>query len=409
MDSAPKITAAPGLAWRHRKTGWEARWICRHDLSERGFTPKSQRIWFGTTPNETQTAYIQSRCQALQAEMLVWGRGGLPVVSGFDGTWRGLIDCYRSDKHSPYRKLRYRTRIFYNKLCDRIMSEFGDQLVRDTKPREVREWHDGMAEAGKIPMGHAVIGMIRTIVYFGASILEDDDCALLAGKLKMMRFPMGKPRKESLSAEQAILIRKGAHEVGRPSIALAQAFQFDCMFRQKDVIGEWVPFSEADKSEVLWGNNKWLRGIRWSEIDDTLVLRHVTSKRQKEVEIDLKNAAMVLEELDLIFPGWGRDRNVLPRTGPIIVSDYHGVPWGGVEFSRQWRMIANRMGIPKTVRNMDSRSGAITEALAAGASLDSVRKMATHSDVQMTQRYSRGDAEAAAEVMQLRIASRNKG
>ena len=57
---------------------------------------------------------------------------------------------------------------------------------------------------------------------------------------------------------------------------------------------------------------------------------------------------------------------------------------------------------------MDTRSGAITEAAAAGADMEKVRKAATHSNVAQTQNYSRDDAKATAEVMALRVARRNK-
>ncbi|MER2251489.1 hypothetical protein ABS772_16340 [Methylorubrum podarium] len=36
-----------------------------------------------------------------------------------------------------------------------------------------------------------------------------------------------------------VALRAAAHEVGRPSIALAVTLQFDLGLRQKDVIGEW--------------------------------------------------------------------------------------------------------------------------------------------------------------------------
>ena len=40
--------------------------------------------------------------------------------------------------------------------------------------------------------------------------------------------------------------------------------------------------------------------------------------------------------------------------------------------------------------------------------MDAVRKSATHSNSSMTQRYSRGDAEAVSNVLQHRAAHRNK-
>jgi hypothetical protein len=74
-------------------------------------------------------------------------------------------------------------------------------------------------------------------------------------------------------ADQVTLIRAEAHRRGFPSIALAQAIQFECIFRQKDVIGEWVPVAEPGTSEIVHespngGTKKWLRGIRWSEVDE---------------------------------------------------------------------------------------------------------------------------------------------
>jgi hypothetical protein len=38
--------------------------------------------------------------------------------------------------------------------------------------------------------------------------------------------------------------------MGWHSIALAQAIQFDCALRQKDVIGEWVPESEPGEPKL---------------------------------------------------------------------------------------------------------------------------------------------------------------
>jgi hypothetical protein len=85
--------------------------------------------------------------------------------------------------------------------------------------------------------------------------------------------------KNNLIFQQFTRVRAAAHKVGWFSIALAQAFQFDLMLRQKDVIGEWVPIDEPSVSDVVSPMGKWVLGLRWSEIDDDLILRHVTSNR----------------------------------------------------------------------------------------------------------------------------------
>jgi hypothetical protein len=405
----PKIENAPGLTWRPRKNGWEARWQCRTDLAQRGYAIKSVGIWVGAEPpTDLETMTIQDRCNSLQAEMLVWGRDGLPQVSEFKGTVKSLIDCYQTDRDSPFRKLRYETRRFYRQLCKRIEADFGETLVADIKARQILHWHAGIKDEGKIAMAHALVGMFRTLCSFGSTFLEDDGCAKLSGVLSNMRFEMPKPRNERLTAEQAVLIRAQAHKAGWHSIAFAQALQFELFLRQKDVIGEWVPISEnAPITDVLDGNNKWLRGIRWEEIDGTLRLTHITSKRQKLVDPDLKLAPMVMEELALIY-GQGFTRADLPASGPIIINEKNGRPWLANEFRRWWRKIAKDAGVPVTVRNMDSRAGAISESTDAGADLEHVRHAATHSDIGMTQRYSRGSQDKVAGVMEKRVAHRNK-
>jgi hypothetical protein len=396
--SPPKIDNAPGLVWKPRKAGWEARWQARTDLVLRGFTPKSARLWTGTEPSEAERAWIIDRCAALQTEMLVWGRGGIPQASSFTGTLASLIACYETDKDSPYRKLRYKTRGNYDSLTRRIGRDHGGLDLGQIKARDFLRWHEEWTCDGHTAMGHSLMGMLRTLFNFGATILEGEECERLSSVLHKMRFKMGQPRNERITADQASAVRAMAHTMGLHSLALAQAFQFECILRQKDVIGEWVPITEPGVSDVIAGNAKWLRGLRWEEIDGGLILRHVTSKRGKPIEAPLTSAPMVLEEFKRI--------GTLPNSGPVIVSETTGIPWTAHEFRRQWRKVARACGIPDKVFNMDSRAGAISEATDAGADLEHVRHAATHGDISMTQRYSRAGAEKTANVMRIRAEHR---
>jgi hypothetical protein len=326
-------------------------------------------------------------------------------------TMRKLIKCYRTDRDSPYQKLRYATRLHYDVLCKRIKKDMGDLCLSSIKARELKHWNESVVAVGHLPMSHALIGMVRTLVNFGATILENEECERLAAMLHKMRFPMAKPRKERLTADQAILIREEAHRAGRPSIALAQAIQFEGMLRQKDCIGEWVPLAEPGLSDVCVDGMKWLRGIRWEEIDADFVLVHVTSKRQKEITIDLKLAPMVVEELERAMGSdavGGLQRHHFPASGPIIWSEASEIPWIAGEYRRWWRKLARKAGIPDSIRSMDTRAGAISEATDAGADLEHVRHAATHSDISMTQKYSRGSEDKVAGVQRRRAEHRNK-
>lgn len=416
--SHPRITDAPGHIWRKHARGWECRWQARTDLVAKGFTPKSKQLFVGEEPTETEIAFIQDTCRRLQDEMLIFGRGDLPVVSQFDGSLRSLINCYQTDPDSSYHKLRFGVRENTDRLLRRLAAERGDEDLGDINGRTILAWHKVWTDNGKkISMGAAFVGQIRTLFSFGASILESSECDRLCTLMSRQRFEGTRSRKVSLSAEQADAVRyKARLHFGWPSLSLAQAFQFECTLRQRDVIGEWVPLSEPGVSSVISNGKKWLRGITWQEIDENMILRHVTSKKQKETEVDLKLAPMVLEELRELLGGQPvidevtkkPNRHLLPASGPIVICEINGWPWTAAEYRRKWRKVAKECGIPNNVWNMDSRSGAISEAIAAGVPLEMVRHAATHSDIAQTQQYDRVQAKATAKVMKARIENRNK-
>jgi hypothetical protein len=314
-----------------------------------------------------------------------------------------LITSYRTDAASAYHKLRYATRTHYDGLLRRIEADLGSKEIGEIKTRDLILTHQAWTLRG-VPMSHALIGMLRTLCSYGNVILEDDACVRLSVRLSAMRFPMAKPRSSRIVAAQVVAIRDKARSLGLYSIAQAQAFQFDCMFRQRDVIGEYIPVTEPGESDVIDNGYKWLRGIRWDAIDANMTLRHTTSKRQKDVEIDLTLAPMVMAELK--FDYLIMERHRLPASGPVIVSEATGLPYDAWEFRRLWRYVARSVGVPDETFNMDSRAGAISEATDAGASLELVRHAATHSDVSTTARYSRGSTDKIAEVMKLRAEKR---
>jgi hypothetical protein len=278
------------------------------------------------------------------------GRSDAPTEQPSDtiGTISGLIERYKSDDRSAYIGLRFQTRKYYDSLMKRLLNDFEPETsLADIKQADIQRAYDKWIEGGKLAMAHSLITMLRQMVNFGAQHVEDRDCQRLSVVLKNMRFKIEKPRTETMTPEMATKIREVAHQKGFHSIALAQAFQFDCQLHQKDVIGEWVPIAEPGTSEIKDGGQKWLRGIRWSEIDDNLILRHTTSKRRTEIEIDLRKCRMVREELERL-----KER---PRSGPVIICERTDIPWRSHYFRQRWREIAEEAGVPENVRNTDSR------------------------------------------------------
>jgi hypothetical protein len=270
-----------------------------------------------------------------------------------DGSVANLANRYLNDKRSPYPKLRYRTRQHYRSLIKRIVLDCGEEKIADLKAQNIQLLYEGWTISGA-PMARALIGMFRMMINFGTTI-QEADCERLSGIMHNMRFKkIDEPRNDKmLTVNQAARIIKKAHEMGLHSIALAQAFQFDCMLRQRDVIGEWVPNSEDGVSVVTYRNEKWLRGIRWSEIDGNLILRHTTSKKLESIEVNLRDAPLVMAEFARI-PEFARN-GTLPQSGPVIVSEQSGRPYTGWAFRMLWRKMADAADIPKDVKNMDSR------------------------------------------------------
>jgi hypothetical protein len=226
-------------------------------------------------------------------------------------------------------------------------------------------WYKRWTNGNKIAIGRAFVTQLRALFSHGFLYLEDTDCARLLQIIDRMRFEGTKSRAIRMTSAHAESIRAKAKEVGYFSIALAQAFQFELLMRQKDVIGDWIPKAETtQKLDYRYRELVWIDGLRWEEIDDQFMLRHRTTARERKIEVDLKRAPMVFEELSTLAefltekPLSEIRRRDLPASGPLIICETSARPWVGAKFRSKWRALADLAGVPASVRNMDSRAGA---------------------------------------------------
>jgi hypothetical protein len=279
-----------------------------------------------------------------------------PKPLAIDGSMASLVHIYRTDERSPFLQIRYKTREHYSVLIKRIVTDCGDGTLAELKAQDIQRLYEAWIERGN-SIAHHLVTMLRMLFGFGATILQDRECERLSVILHNMRFKFGKPLTVRLTAEHVAAIIGKAHEMRVHSIALAQALQFDCRLRQKDVIGEWVPGSEPGLSDVVKGSDKWIHGIRWSEIDKDLVLRHMPSIGGKPVELRLTQAPMVMAEFDRIRKLQG----ALPQSGPVIIYEKTKRPYLEHQFRRMWRIVAMAAGVPKEVKNMGSRARPILD------------------------------------------------
>lgn len=309
---------------------------------------------------------------------------------------RKLINRYQKEPLSRWHGLRYATQQNHCNLLRQIDRRYGHVKLHKIKGRTLLKWHAEWLgpEGAKYSAARAFIKKIRVLFGFGLTILDDKECKRIRQIMSAMRFPGAPRRKQRVTAAQAIAIRAAAWRIGRGSVALAQGIQFEIMLRQKDTIGEYLPRRLPEGGPgIEVGDEKWVRGLLWSEIDDDLILRHQTSKTDKPVVVDLKLAPMVVEDLraDGIVSGRGGFRLLKRLEGPVIASETTGLPYPAFEFRRLWRSIARDAGVPDNVFNMDSRAGGITEAFDSGAAPDFIRSAATHSELATTQGYNRGE------------------
>jgi hypothetical protein len=407
MDK-PKIEGAPGLVWRPRKNAWVATWQARSDLIKLGFMPKTAQLMeFTKTPTETEAKHIKAKCERLQSEMLMFSRAGEFVVPEGVRTVRELINKYQTDTASRHGKKRYWTRRNHESVLKKIVTTHGDEQIADIRFKTLVNWHDEWSEQGqKLTTGHSCMSLLRSSFAFGMSILEDRECERVLPLFRELRLETGgEAREEAITAEQVIAHRAKCRETGYFSMALAQAFQFDCMFRQKDVIGEWIPLDEREVSDVIHRRRKlkWVRGLRWEMISDDFILTKVTSKKGKKISIDLKLCPMVMEDLRILIAFLGGK----PAKGPVVVLESTAQPYSAEFFRQTWRKVARICKIPDNVQNRDSRAGAISEATEAGAELEHVKHAATHSNINMTERYSRLKDKKIRNVQLIRLEKRN--
>lgn len=398
MDK-PHIPDAPGLAWRPRKNAWAATWIA----SKKGFKPATRQIGvFDHQPNEAEAHVVRAACVRLQEEMY-----GVMPDSQDDGTVRGLIKCYQTDPDSRYHGIEYDGRRQTNSMLRRIDNLIGHRKLADISGRAIKRLYETIrypTEGRDIkPTAHAAMTAFRAVLSFGVMFEIDPNCGRIKTILSEMKFEKGKARTEAMTFRQCEAIIAAAHAAGMPSIALAQALQFDLRARQRDIIGQWVPLREPGLTDITHRGRKWRRGLRWEEISAAMFLSHPASKTGKPIDRDLTLYPMIMAELDKI----PADK----RNGPVIICELTGRPWKQNNFRDHWRRIATSAGVPEEVYNMDSRAGGITETIEVTGNLEAARKEADHSDPKQTAKYSRRKQKAidetAAKVVDFR--AKNKG
>ena len=389
--------SAPGLKLMRRRSGHvDCYWVPFPTAKKKGYPLKTVAL-HGDPNDPLDFVRMADHCRRLQAEMLQWLDGSKTVGSQFErGTVGWVCEAFELDEDSPFRETRHATQLFYVRYLKIIKETVGKKHLAGIIGRDLRRWQKEWLECMGERSAYACVQTIRRVMRYGGADLGDKACRELAAIFRDVEFSAPKSRKVRPTYEQIVSLREAAYEAGRPSIALASFLQFDLGLRQKDVIGEWVPGQGGIERQ----GKRWQWGLTWDHIDVEWNLRKPTSKSNGEMEAEhpITDYPDTLRELQRI----PKDR----RIGPVILDEKTGKPYSASNFSRVFRKIADAAGWPKGLFNMDSRAGAVSEALNAGAEATDVMRAATHQKLSTTMIYNRETIEQSSRVAQIRVAKR---
>ncbi len=288
MVSKPKVANAPGLELIQKADGsFYPLWRASREGAREGYFPKSMRLDFDVHDPETQDG-IRHACQREQAALEQWfaDRVRAPAVAE---TLKGLSRLYQTHEASTFRKVKFNTRQTYIYELRMIESSIGERRLERITASDFVRWHREAVESvegGGIRKAQSLLKRLRAIISFGI-VAEIDACHRLVRILDQMRFATPSRRRVVMTYDTSVAIIAKAHEMGRPSVALAQALQFETGLRQADVVGLWAPRSKNEKARFSTGLLKWDSGLCWEDIGGDMVLVLDTSKTGSTVTHDL--------------------------------------------------------------------------------------------------------------------------
>lgn len=408
-----EMGGTPGLVWRKKAKGSTPYWRPPAWYAPDGVKPEHVNL----SNLIDDPAALAAKCRSLQADALAWKAGVRDHVGSFDGTLGQIIQKYLADPDSTFFALRPGSRHPYKHYAGHLAHELGDVRIDEVTGIHLKRWHDEWSRGGEnLAASKMRRAVLDAAISFAIMSSRPGSAELRAAtelrsvlKTANRKIPNPKRRESTVTADDVVLLRRAAHEGGRPSMALAYALVFETTLRLWDVLGQWWPHDAPLVSDVIAPvararkvPHKWF-GLQWEDIDTDLVLRYMPSKTSAKtglaVTFPLARAPMVMEEL----LHWPADK----RTGPVIVYEGTGLPYSGNYFGEFWRKDREAAGLPSTVWARDLRASGITEGRAAGVSTDDAAKVAGHASTKTTSAiYDRAALEASERFADARAAKR---
>jgi hypothetical protein len=387
-------------------------WAAADDAVAAGYPTKTVPIDVDFSNAAQAIESISVRCRELQFEMLAWLDGERDdearLKARFDGTIRSLADCYESDPDSGYATVQANTAQGYISWLKMVRDTVGARLIARVAAKDTRRWYrEWKALASRrgsdgVRSAYGGIQVFKILLNYGIEC-GIQRCRQLRSDMEKIRFPRNPPRDVTITFAEAKRFVIEALRRGWKNLALAQAVQFECFLRQKDVIGAWQKVAAdyiAQPGEIVLRGKVW-RGTTMDMITLDADLKIRTSKTGQPVVHKTSACQLVV----LVLAAFGPDE----WKGPVACRP-DGTPFPDRQsYAKAWRKIAKAVGISDEAQNMDNRASAVSEAAEAGVATDDIQRQTGHSGTAILDKtYKRLGSEASQRSHEARRKFREK-
>ena len=248
--------------------------------------------------------------------------------------------------------------------------------IRTIKPRHADRVYGLLRAGGKIAAAHYACRVSRRVWKWAGrqGFVDRTENPWTEMELRGL-----KARDQVWTTEQVDAVIAMSVEMKRPSIGLAVLIAYWFGHRQGDILS-----------------------LRWDELDAKIKETSKTGRKVPVVAEAYPELAKALEDERV------RQKSADILLDRVLICEATGLPWNRWTFGHNFRQVADKAGIPKTLQFRDLRATAQTELANTGSSILEMRTHSGHATVAMAARYARPTVEQFKQGAAKRIAGRKE-